>query len=476
MPVPADTINPDADLEAINDSYDVVIVGGGMVGASLALQLSQIIGEKIRVLVVERFPFSSKTEQARSEMRNFEPSYNPSFDARSTALSYGSRKILESLGIWSEVGEHLSQIKSIHVSDRGRLGSATLSAADAGWSSLGYVVENAWLGDVLMAELQRRGRVDFCVPASASSITPRKLGVDIVIQSNKKVGEMPPSSRFKTVSTQLVIIADGANSTMRDVLGIATDVVDYRQTAVIANVSFRKPHEGMAYERFTEQGPMALLPLTPARADESRSALVWTMDRDRAEYLCECSSKDFLQELQMNFGHRQGEFIRVGDRFNYPLRLIEAKEQIRSGIVVMGNAAHSMHPVAGQGFNLALRDCARLVGILKKAFINSQPLGQLSLLQDYFQQQQFDQKKTVLFSDRVTALFSNKQWTLSLFRKFGLGLIDISPSAKRLFIAHAAGMHDGAAGVILASQFEGTSAGVTPNAVQRATSVSTDNA
>ncbi|MFT5692968.1 MAG: 2-octaprenyl-6-methoxyphenol hydroxylase [Oceanicoccus sp.] len=472
MAVPVDTIDPNA----IKDSYDVVIVGGGMVGASLALQLSNTIGEKIRILVVERFSFSSKARQTSTDVHSFEASYNPSFDARSTALSFGSRKILDSLGIWSEIGEHLSQITNIHVSDRGRMGSATLNASDADWSSLGYVVENAWLGDVLMAALRKKDNVDFCVPAEVSAIIPRKQGVDIVIQGNKTADEIPPSSELKTVNTQLVVIADGANSTMRDFLGIATDVVDYRQTAVIANVSFRKPHEGMAYERFTEKGPMALLPLTPIRSDESRSALVWTMDSDRAHYLCECSSSDFLQELQASFGHRQGEFVRVGDRFNYPLQLIEAKEQVRSGVVVMGNAAHSMHPVAGQGFNLALRDCARLVGILKTAFNESRPLGQLSLLQDYFQQQQFDQKKTVLFSDRVTALFSNKQWALSLLRKSGLGLIDISPTLKRLFITHAAGMHDGAAGVISVSQVGSSSAGITTRTVQRTDSVSIHNA
>ena len=472
MAVPVDT----TDLGALNGSYDVVIVGGGMVGASLALQLSHIIGKKIKILVVERFPFRLETEKTRTEVRSFEPSYNPSFDARSTALSYGSRKILESLGIWSAVGEHLAPIKSIHVSDRGRLGSATLHASDAGWSSLGYVVENAWLGDVLMAALHKKDNVDFCVPALVSSIIPRKRGVDIVVQSNETIDNMPQSSRSKAVSAQLLVIADGANSTMRDALGIATDVVDYNQTAVIANVSFRKSHEGMAYERFTEQGPMALLPLGSLRSDESRSALVWTMDKDRADYLCKCSLEEFLQELQVSFGHRQGEFIHVGDRFNYPLQLVEAKEQIRSGIVVMGNAAHSMHPVAGQGFNLALRDCARLVGILNKAFSESRPLGQLSLLQDYFQQQQFDQKKTVLFSDRVTALFSNRQWALSLLRKLGLGLIDVSPVVKQLFISQAAGMHNGAAGVIIPSQPSRSGADVNPKTVKFTTSASTDNA
>ena len=438
---------PITDVYGAADNYHVVIVGGGMVGASLALQLSESMGQKVDVLVVERFPLTAKTLGENSDSGQADASYNPSFDARSTALSYGSRKILESLGVWPELKKHLSPIKNIHVSDRGGLGSATLHAAQVGWSSLGYVVENAWMGDVLMAALRQKPNVKFCAPASVSSIVPRKCGVDVVIRENLGQQGEESSGRLKTVHAQLAVVADGASSTMRNFLGIDIAVSDYKQTAVIANVSFRDSHNGTAYERFTDKGPMALLPLTPSESGESRSALVWTMDNDRAQRLCECASEEFLQQLQLCFGHRQGEFIRVGDRFNYPLRLIEAKEQVRSGIVVMGNAAHSMHPVAGQGFNLALRDCARLVETLKEAFYSSQPLGELTLLQEYIELQQFDQKKTVLFSDRVTALFSNKQWSLSLLRKLGLGVVDVSPAVKRFFIAHAAGMHDGAAGV-----------------------------
>lgn len=192
---------------------------------------------------------------------------------------------------------------------------------------------------------------------------------------------------------------------------------------------------------------MALLPLSETEQGEPRSALVWSMDKERADHLCNCEAEEFLQQLQQNFGHRQGEFTRVGDRFSYPLKLIEAKEQVRSCVVIMGNAAHSMHPVAGQGFNLALRDSARLVSLLQNAYDLKKPLGDLSLLQSYLEQQLIDQRKTILFSDKITALFSHQNKALSLLRGMGLGVLDTMPWAKKEFIVQGAGLHDGAAGV-----------------------------
>jgi 2-octaprenyl-6-methoxyphenol hydroxylase len=408
-------------------NYDVVIAGGGMVGASLALQLSHYSAAKLSVLVVERFPLSSKSDALH---------YSPSFDARSTALSYSSRLILEGLGIWSMLSRHIADISTIHVSERGSFGSTTMDNQSVGWPALGHVVENAWLGQVLMAALQKQSNVEFMAPAKVAEIEPRLGKVDLLIeQANKQ----------QAVTAQLAIIADGANSVLSQKLGIQTQITDYRQTALIANVSFNEPHRGCAYERFTHQGPMALLPLTDDELGQPRSALVWSLPHDEADHLLACDEAEFLSVLQQRFGHRQGQFCRVGERFCYPLQRQESVEQVRSGVVVMGNAAHSIHPVAGQGFNLALRDCARLSRLLVEANQNNQPLGDLKLLQEYYQYQHSDQRKTIGFSDRLPVLFSQQQLPMSILRSMGLGLLDIAPTVKSQFIYQAAGLHDGAA-------------------------------
>ena len=407
--------------------YDVVIAGGGMVGASLALALHQQSGGEMRVLVVENF--AAKLNEPLS--------YTPSFDARSTALSYGSQVIFEQLNLWSTLAQHVTAIAQIHVSSKGALPSATMSAAQMQWPALGYVVENMWLGQVLINAVQQRA-VNFLCPASIISATMRQGYVEVAIAEQ---------DRRKNITAQLLIVADGAGSQLRNSLGIEQYINDYQQSAIVANVSFEKPHKHMAYERFTDQGPMALLPLTgaDAQAKQKKSALVWTQDPQRAEELCTCSEEEFLDHLQQRFGHRLGRFMQVGERVHYPLQLLRSAEQVRSQVVIMGNAAHALHPVAGQGFNLALRDCARLSEHLCSAFARGKNLGDIALLQNYQQAQQFDQQKTTLFSDQVGEIFASSSKPLSLLRNLGLMSLDVLPVAKRAFVRHAAGQHQGAA-------------------------------
>ncbi len=426
--------------------YDVVIAGGGMVGASLALLLAHHCQNKndqnkngqnqLNVLVVESFPLSPSAKNDNTSGAANSSDYSPSFDARSTALSYGSRLILESLGIWPALAQHLTDIQSIHVSDRGHFGSTTMHCDDVAWPSLGYVVENPWLGSVLLSALREKTNISFCAPAAVKSINPRSQGIELAIENDGVTN---------TFFAQLAVVADGVNSSLREQLGIDITVSDYQQTALIGNVSFRKAHQGCAYERFTGQGPMALLPLTNSEQGEPRSALVWALPEDQARHLSGCDEQEFLTLLQQRFGDRLAEFTRVGDRFIYPLKLVQAQEQVRTGIVIMGNAAHSLHPVAGQGFNLALRDCVRLVTVIAEAYKRNDNVGELSLLQNYVQQQQFDQQKTIGFSDRLPALFNSRQLPLSLLRSIGLGVLDVMPSIKSDFIHHAAGLNDGAA-------------------------------
>lgn len=408
--------------------FDVLIAGGGMVGASLALALSQHSGGKLKVALVEGFPLPAS---------DAEPLYTPSFDARSTALSYGSRRIYEALDLWPLISRHATPIRKIHVSDRGHFGSTTLLPEQAGWDALGYVIENAWLGRVLLSRLQSAKGLSCISPAKVTAAKPDTDGVTLTIAG--KDGE-------QSIHSRLLVVADGAESGLRNSLGIAAKRRDYHQTGVIANVCFEKAHEGCAYERFTDQGPLALLPLSDSEQGEPRASLVWTLPPEEAERVMALNDADFCRQLQQRFGWRQGMMKRVGERGAYPLALVEAEEQIRRHIVVMGNAAHSLHPVAGQGFNLALRDVNRLSRLLSEAQnSDADALGDLTLLKRYLDSQASDQWQTVTFSDRVTRLFSNRQPLLSVARNLGLLALDVLPPARSAFVAHTAGAALGAA-------------------------------
>lgn len=409
--------------EIVPTTADVVIIGGGMVGASLALQLNHYSQGELVIHVIEAQPFSRDT-------------YQPSFDARSSALSYGSRLIFEKLGLWSNLSRQLTAIKTIHVSERNRPGSALIETNEMGLPALGYVIDNAWLGQVLLEAVESRPAIHWQCPATVKEVVFKQEGVTVTVEQ---------ASASEQVLAPLLIVADGANSQWRQKLGIHAHREDYQQTAIITNVSFSKAHNEVAYERFTDWGPMALLPLSNDEQGQARAALVWTMSAEQAEHWCQVADEEFLAQLQQRFGHRQGEFLRVSERYRYPLSLVESAEQVRRSLVVIGNAAHSLHPVAGQGFNLSLRDTARLTEVLIKAFNQQQSLGDLSVLESYLQAQQKDQLQTIHFSDQLTKRFTQHQHAFSLIRNIGLSGLDVLPVLKKQFVQHTAGVSDGTA-------------------------------
>ncbi|MEH6568465.1 MAG: 2-octaprenyl-6-methoxyphenyl hydroxylase [Halioglobus sp.] len=402
---------------------DVVIAGGGMVGVSLALQLGASLPPQTRILLVEGFPLPQPIAGGK-------PEYHPSFDARSTALSFGSRLIYEHMGVWEDLEQWLCPIDTIHVSNKGRFGSTLMHAVDYDWPALGYVVENAWLGSSLIQALYRQGRVELISPAKVVSAVVRAGGVALRLEG----------ARAMEIEAGLLLVADGANSGLRDQLGVAVEEKSYRQHALIANVAFAEPHRGCAYERFTDEGPVALLPLLAAAGGTHRAGLVWTLAPERAEHLLKCPEAEFLECLQERFGYRLGRLQQVGERHGYPLALVQSAEQVRSGIVVMGNAAHALHPVAGQGYNLALRDVAVLGQVLAAAAQSSTPLGHIQVLKQYHDLQKADQDQTVNFSDKLPALFMRTDPILGLLRDLGLAGLDLLPAAKREFVRHAAGV------------------------------------
>ncbi|MEP5765748.1 MAG: 2-octaprenyl-6-methoxyphenyl hydroxylase [Halieaceae bacterium] len=398
---------------------DVVIAGGGMVGISLALSLRQRLPVGTRILLVESFPLPAADDSTAA--------FSPSFDSRSTALSYASCLIYQQLGIWPDLEPGACPISSIHVSEQGRFGSTLMQASDYSWPALGYVVENAWLGQILVQALHR---------SDIETLSPARVSDALAIDS----GMLLTLDDGDQLQASLLVVADGADSALRQALGIEAREQHYEQHALIANIGHASAHQGCAYERFTEQGPLAMLPLLPTADSAGRSALVWSLAPALAAELQECPEREFLQRLQQEFGYRLGRLQRLGQRHSYPLSLVQAEEQARSGVVVMGNAAHSLHPVAGQGFNLALRDVARLAELLAQAVAAGRAPGELSVLQAYCEQQAQDQERTTVFSDRLPGLFMQRDPALALLRDIGLFALDLSPALKRQFVRHTAGV------------------------------------
>lgn len=398
--------------------FDIAIIGGGMVGTSLAslLAASQ---PQLRIALIESQAF------ARADEIHFQPS----FDARSTALSYGSTAILRELGLWDLLQQHVTSIAQVHVSDRGHFLGGVIDANENSLDAVGYVVENAWLGKVLLGHVQTQHNIQCFASSTVMALSPQP---DCALLSVKTdVQEL-------VIKTALAVIADGGDSPLRKSLGIGTQVRGYGQTAIITNVEFSEPHRGVAYERFTADGPVALLPLGESN-NAQQSALVWTLPAARAEAVFALSDADFLVQLQEQFGFRVGRFNRVAKRFCYPLQLVLAEEQVRSHLVLLGNAAHFLHPVAGQGFNLALRDCACLVETLRDAVAAKKSPGDLVVLQSYLEKQALDQQITIEFSDKLVRLFSSDQLPLIAMRHLGLLSLESIPLIKNQFIAQTMG-------------------------------------
>lgn len=398
--------------------FDIAIVGGGMVGTSLAslLAASQ---PHLSIVLLESQPFARADEQH----------FQPSFDARSTALSYGTANILRELGLWEKLQQHITPIAQVHVSDRGHFLGGVIDAKANDLDAVGYVVENAWLGNVLLGHVQAQKNIQCMAPATVTALQPQQDGALLSVNTD---------AQDFLIKTSLAVIADGGDSPLRSALGIDTDVRAYGQTAIITNVEFSEAHNGVAYERFTADGPVALLPLGES-VSANQSALVWTLPAAQADDIVALSDDEFLVQLQQRFGFRVGYFQRVAKRFSYPLQLVLAKEQIRSHVVLLGNAAHFLHPVAGQGFNLALRDCVCLVETLREAIVQNKSPGDLAVLQQYLHKQQLDQQITIEFSDKLVRLFSSDSLPFIAARHLGLLSLESIPLIKQQLIAQTMG-------------------------------------
>ena len=395
------------------EQYDIVIVGGGMVGASLAVALART---DFRIAIIE----ATEQQQAQSF----------SYDERSSALGFGSREILESMGVWDKILADAEPIQAIHVSQKGYFGTARLTAVEEHLPALGYVVPNRVTGSALYAKMREQAGLDIIVPARVDNIiTSEQIATLEITQAGEK----------RQISTRLLVAADGAGSGIRKQLGIATRQADYGQHAVIANVTIGLPHQNQAYERFTIEGPVALLPLT-----EDRCSLVWTQTSEAAAETMALSDEDFLSALQKHFGYRLGFFQRVGERQNYPLSLQQAEQMTAQRSLLVGNAAHTIHPIAGQGFNLALRDVAVLAELLQQA---DDP-GDVKLLQAYEAKRSKDIAQVVRFTDGLLRLFTNSSRPLAHLRGASLVVLGRSAFLKRQLARRGMGLSNARQGLV----------------------------
>ena len=386
--------------------YDVIIIGGGMVGASLVAALKN--HSTIKIAVVEAVPFKSDSQ--------------PSFDDRSIALSYGSRRIFESMGLWKKLEAEIEAIKAIHVSDKGYLGATRLHHSEENVEALGYVAENKVLGKLLMSEVDGLSHVDWYSPATIESLQKDENNVSVKIKTTDK---------NILLESRLLVAADGVHSKTRQLAGIDVKQDDYKQAAVITNVQTDQLHLGIAYERFTENGPIAFLPMT-----ENRYSVVWTCKQDDVQRVIKLNDDEFKNELQSRFGFRAGNIQKLGERFSYPLVYTEAKQLTKDRVVIIGNAAHALHPVAGQGYNLALRDVAELSELI----VNAADPGNDLLLADYHANRYKDIQKVHTVTDSLVKVFSNNISLLGHARAMGLICVDLIAPVRSLMARQSMGL------------------------------------
>jgi 2-octaprenyl-6-methoxyphenol hydroxylase len=380
--------------------FDVAIAGGGLVGASLALALAPL---NLKVVLVEAAASGADD--------------HPSFDERTTALANGSVRIFRSLGVWQHMEREATPIRRIHISELGRFGTARIDAAEQGLEALGYVLPNRVIGAALQAGLAACASLRLIAPARVTGNT---------LESDRRTLRIEQSDNASTLEARLVVAADGAQSLVREQAGIGAEHRPYEQTAITATVTTQRFHDHVAYERFTPEGPIAVLPLS-----DGRCGIVWTRRPDEAERLLALPDADFRAELQRAFGFRLGRFIEMGRRHAYPLGLTRSRDHAGERLAVIGNAAQALHPIAGQGFNLGLRDAASLAEVIADARgTGEHDAGAAAVLQAYAAWREDDQRRIVAFTDGLVRLFAAPLGLVRAARSAGLLVFDALPPAK----------------------------------------------
>ena len=393
-----------------SDPYDVAIIGGGLVGASLSCALAPL---GLNTVLVEAVPFRAPSQ--------------PSYDDRNLALSASSCQILKGLGIWPLLEGNATPIREIHVSELDRPGSVVLTPGELGLDRFGHVVEARVFGAAVTSILPDLEGLDILCPASIVSLEPGKDAARIVLDNEGEPQQL---------EAWLVVGADGAQSFIRESLGIETERHDYQQTAVTCNITPEQAHRGRAFECFTPSGPFAVMPHVGGRC-----GLIWCVHSDAAAALLDLPEQEFLCGARERFGDKLGDFVKLGRRSSYPLRLVRAREDIRPGVVILGNAAHALHPVGAQGFNLGLRDVAVLAEVLYDEISsgNKRHIGSIEVLQRYSEWRAPDQQGTIAQTDGLARMFANPSPLTAAVRTVGLFAYALLPPLRRQLAVKAMG-------------------------------------
>lgn len=379
-----------------------------MAGATLALAISSLTQGRLLVHLIEATSPEDFT--------------HPGFDARAIALAQGTCQQLSAIGVWSVMANCATPITDIHVSDRGHAGSVNLNAKHYGVEALGQVVELHDAGQRLFSLLSKAPGVHLHCPARVVTVNRRADSASVTLDNGE------------TLEARLLVAADGSNSTLAQACGIRWQRESYQQVGVIANITTSLPHGGRAFERFTEHGPLALLPMS-----KGRSSLVWCHPIEKQAEVKGWSDEQFLFELQQAFGWRLGKMLQTGARHSYPLQLLTASGHISHRLALVGNAAQTLHPIAGQGFNLGLRDVMTLSETLAEAWQQQQDIGSYQILSRYQQRRQPDQRATVGITDGLVRLFANRYTPLVAGRNLGLMAMERIPPLRDAFTRRTLG-------------------------------------
>jgi 2-octaprenyl-6-methoxyphenol hydroxylase len=413
------SVNTDA------NNYDVVISGGGVVGCLMALALAT--QTTFKVLLLEANSASTKAMPISSYAND----NKPRFDARVIALASESLNLLSALGVNIDKIAHQA-IAQIHVSDKGHMGQVRLHANDYNISALGKVLAIDALGDYLLAQVNTHSeQITYLSPIKIEQVTQCAENATITLSNNAQV------------VTRLLIVSDGGQSETASLLGMKSQAKDYDQSAVITNIKTQVAHNNIAYERFTKQGPIAFLPMNISdsaniiqQQNQHNMSIVWCMDSHNVDAVLALNDDEFLKELTGLFGHKLGKLEYCSKRYSYPLSLVQKVPFVLNRAVAVGNAAQTLHPIAGQGFNLGIRDVEALVNVIK----GCQDPGNFELLNSYKRNRQKDKQATIGVTDTLLSVFSNQHLPLVVGRNLALMAMNKNKQLKKHFAHFAMGL------------------------------------
>ncbi|TYK65170.1 2-octaprenyl-6-methoxyphenyl hydroxylase [Colwellia echini] len=429
--------------------FDVIISGGGLSGSLMALSLSQLTkkdGSLLSIAIIEAQEVEVQEVETQATNKANTADESSLFDARVLALSHGSAKYLNELGAWQYLKEQACAITDIDISDRGYFGKARLTAQEYNVNALGYVIDMAKIGKALLTVLKiraanTRSNIHWFSPDSIIAIDWHSN----TASSNQEQVTVTLNSS-KTLSANLLLACDGVQSPVRKLANIKVNADEYQQVALIANVSTSKAHHNKAFERFTEFGPIAMLPLTNVgvksnneNTDSNRCSLVWTMTPEQAGTISQLDDEAFKLELERAFGSYLGAITQVGSRATYPLVLLQAQQQTFHRMALVGNSSHTIHPIAGQGFNLGLRDVKVMSSLIDAALQEEKNIGNFALLHAYQTNRAKDQREVIALTDSLVTLFANDLPPLVLGRNIALQALNFMSPLKNSLVKKTMG-------------------------------------